>query len=504
MRRKPNKSGSTSVQVIDKTDGYRVVKTIGSSHDPDEIERMVQRGERWIRRKHENQLKLFPLQTRQEQIITGFVEGLKNSQIRMVGPEVIFGTLFDRTGFDRVEDELFRHLVIARLAYPGSKLKTIDYLERYRGIRLSVDSLYRFLDRLQKIHKHEIEKIAFEYTREVLEGDMAVVFYDVTTLYFEASDEDDFRKVGFSKDGKFRKPQVMLGFLVGLEGYPIGYDLFEGNKFEGHTLIPTLRRFEKKFDLGEPVVIADAAMLSGDNIEELEDKGYEYILGGKIKNESGAIKQGILDHDFSQEKTMVIEKEEGRRLIVGYSQKRAKKDKHNRKRGLRRLEKRQRSGRLTKANINNRGYNKYLKLKGEVEVEIDYEKFESDDRWDGLKGYITNATLPEKTIIENYQQLWQIEKAFRISKTDLKIRPIYHRLQDRIEAHICIAFVAYTIYKELERILKKHHAPFSAKRASELTHNMYALHYPSPNQPNRQILLKMDHEQQLLYDLVHG
>ena len=131
--------------------------------------------------------------------------------------------------------------------------------------------------------------------------------------------------------------------------------------------------------------------------------------------------------------------------MVSYSSKRAKKDESNRERGLKRLEKNLRAGKLTKSQINNRGYNKYLKLTGEIAIEIDYDKFYADYKWDGLKGYITNTDLSYKEIIDNYNQLWQIEKAFRISKTDLRIRPVYHRLRDRIETHICISFVAYAL-----------------------------------------------------------
>lgn len=182
VRKKPNKSGSVSVQVIDKTFGYQVVKTIGSSHDPDEVEKMFRQGKRWIKRISKDQLKLFPLRTKEEHIIEGFLEKVNNTQVRTVGPELIFGELFDRIGFSAIQDELFRHLVIARLAFPGSKLKTTDYLQRYQGIYLSVDSLYRFLDRLRKQHKEEVERIAFNYTKEVLDNDLSVVFYDLTTL----------------------------------------------------------------------------------------------------------------------------------------------------------------------------------------------------------------------------------------------------------------------------------------------------------------------------------
>ena len=143
-----------------------------------------------------------------------------------------------------------------------------------------------------------------------------------------------------------------------------------------------------------------------------------------------------------------------RRLIVSYSDQRAKKDRHNRKRGLPRLRKQIGSGRMTKEQLNNRGYNKFLKLTGEVTVEIDEGKIAQAARWDGLKGYMTNTDLPPAEIIENYGHLWQIERAFRISKTDLRIRPMYHRRRRRIEAHVLVAFVAYTIYKELERRLR--------------------------------------------------
>lgn len=286
-----------------------------------------------------------------------------------------------------------------------------------------------------------------------------MVFYDMTTLYFEASDEDDLRKTGFSKDGKHGNPQIVIGLLVGLSGYPIGYDVFEGNTYEGHKLIPFLEKMQEKFDISKPIVIADSGLLYNDNLKVLEDEGYEYIIGARLKNETKTVGQQIIGHKYQDgdfyciNKEVTIEKKKRtRRLIIHYSNARARKDAHNRKRGLERLEKRLKSGRLTKSNINNRGYNKYLEMTGEVTISIDYRKYESDSIWDGLKGYITNSKLSGKMILENYAQLWHIEKAFRISKTDLRIRPIYHRLKHRIEAHICIAFTAYSIYKELECI----------------------------------------------------
>ena len=281
------------------------------------------------------------------------------------------------------------------------------------------------------------------------------MFYDMITLYFETESEDDLRKIGFSKDGKFQHPQIMLGLLVGPDGYPVSYDIFEGNTFEGKTLLPMLQRAQKRFGFDKPTVIADSGLLSMENIELLYQQGYQFILGARIKNESVAMQGRILDaaRKLNDKDAMVLEKAGGLRLIVDYSAKRAAKDASNRDKGVKRLLARVSSGRLTKKSLNNRGYNKFLTLKGEVEISVDLNKVAEDRRWDGLKGYLTNCLLPPETVIGNYRQLWKIERAFRISKTDLRIRPIYHRKRARIEAHICIAFVAYTVFKELERRL---------------------------------------------------
>ncbi|MBU0577913.1 IS1634 family transposase [Patescibacteria group bacterium] len=505
VRKNRNRSGSVSVQIISKEHKkYRVVETIGTSKDPEEIERLVVEAKNRINYPAK-QTQLFSTLSKSDLAIKNFLAELSNSQIHTIGPELIFGMLFDRLGFGIIKEKLFRHIVIARLAYPTSKLKTVDYLYRYRGIATEIDTVYRFLDKLQSKHKETVERVAYEYTKRTLKN-ISVVFYDMTTLYFEAEDEDDLRKIGFSKDGKFQKPQIMLGLLVGQDGYPIGYNIFEGNTFEGHTLLPTLKEIEQKYGFKKPIVIADAALLSKDNLKNLGKQKYQFILGARIKNESNKIKQKILEQAkrLEDDQGFSIKKPDGTRLVVTYSDKRQKKDAHNRTRGLRKLRQRVKSGRLTKESINNRGYNKFLTLEGEITVEIDEDKVKEDQKWDGLKGYITNTRLSPKKIVENYRHLWQIEKAFRISKTDLKIRPIYHYLKRRIEAHICIAFVAYTIYKELERLLYKHNAGFSPKRAAELTHNMYELEYTLPHaKKTEKKILKMDEEQLTLHKVIY-
>jgi transposase len=501
VRKKVNSSGSISVQIIDKNRGrYKVLKTIGCSSNEQELQKLVYLGTQEIERL-EAQSGLFI--SEKDTLIEQVFSTIGNSSIRTVGPELIFGNIYDSIGFNVLQEELFRHLVIARLAFPLSKLKTIEYLYRFQGIMLDLDTVYRFLDKLNSKLKEGVEQIAFAHTLKVLQGNISIVFYDMTTLYFEASDEDDLRKTGFSKDGKHQNPQIFIGLLVGLGGYAIGYDIFEGNIYEGHTLVPFIEKIGAKFKLNKPVVVADAGLLSNSNIKALEQQGYEYIIGARLKNEPDKVKKQILETPFSDGQIFRINKSGRTRLIVSYAANRAVKDEHNRIRGLQRLEKRVKTGKLTKSNINNKGYNKYLRMQGDVTIEIDYEKFNQDKVWDGLKGYATNTKLRDKKVIENYKNLWHIEKAFRMSKTDLRIRPIYHRLRHRIEAHICISFTAYCIYKELERLLIKEKSSLSLKKAAELTHNMYQITYLLPESKHtRSQLLKMDDQQAELYQII--
>jgi len=503
FREKKNFSGSTSIQIICKTSGkYRVLKTVGCGHTEQEIEKLKYLAKQEIERLS-NQHNLFVSEN--DTIVEYAFSSLGNASIKTVGPELVFGKVYDNIGFNAIKEDLFRHLVIARLSFPLSKLKTIDYMYRFQGVMLDIDIVYRFLDKLNNKLKEEVEQIAFRHTQHVLKGDISIVFYDMTTLYFEASDEDDLRKTGFSKDGKHQNPQIYLGLLVGLGGYAIGYEIFEGNIYEGHTLIPFIEKMSKKFNLNKPIVVADAGLLSNDNIIALEEKGYQYILGARVKNEPEKIKGKILAKQLSDGQKMRIKKQDNIRLIVTCSANRAAKDEHNRERGLRRLEKQLKSGKLTKSNINNKGYNKYLKLEGDISIEIDYEKYENDKVWDGLKGYITNTNLNDKQVIQNYNNLWYIEKAFRMSKTDLRIRPIYHRLRHRIEAHICISFTAYCIYKELERVLYNEKSLLSLKKAAELTHNMYEITYTLPESKHtKSRLLKMDDQQAELYQIINN
>lgn len=487
VRKKQNKSGSISVQVID-TSGPRdkLIKTIGSSFDNLEIEALCKKGQAFISR-YNGQQQIDLSYQEDRDFFKSMREGIQH--IQMIGPELILGKLFDEIGFNKIPDSLFRHLVISRLVFPLSKLKTSEYLLRYHQVSVDINQIYRYLDKLVNIQKEQVQAISYEHTLNLFEGKLSVVFYDVTTLYFEASDEDDLRKTGFSKDGKHRNPQIVLGLLVSLEGYPLAFDIFEGNRFEGHTMLPVVEAFRERFQLDRLLIIADAGLLSNSNVELLLEKKYEFILGGKIKTESNRIKKAILSHKFKDGQNLIIQRDGHTKLIVNYSANRASKDMHNRLRGINKLEKAVMSGKLNKANINNRGYNKYLRMDGEIRISIDYEKFKTDGQWDGLKGYLTNSTLTEKAIIDNYRHLWQIEKAFRISKTDLRIRPIYHRLPARISAHLVIAFASYKLYKELERQLKIKKTVLTVEKAIDLMKTIFKISIELPKSKHKKDII---------------
>lgn len=433
-----------------------------------------------------------------------FLDSLDNNSIRTLGPELIFCTLFALIGFNTIPGPLLRDIVVARLAFPTSKLKTADYLDRYQGEVVSVDSIYLFLDRLNARYAQQARQIAADHSRKLLSS-FSVVFYDMTTIYFEAEDEDDLRRIGFSKDGKFQHPQIMLGLLVGENGFPIGYDLFEGNTFVGKTLLPVLKKIEKEHGIGQPVVVADSAMLSKDNLRALKEAGYPFIVAARLRSENLDLQKRIITQSrgLTGGASVVIDHPDGHRLVIAYSDKRAKRDVHNRQRGLDRLRKQVSSGKLSKSPINNRGYNKFLKLIGEVKVDIDDTKVEQAQLWDGLKGYLTSTALPPGKVIESYGQLWQIESAFRVSKTDLRVRPIYHRRRRRIEAHVLVAFMAYAIVKELERRLRAAGIEMSPRRAGVLTQILYGPEYRLSEDPTtRRHLLRMSDPQRERYDLL--
>jgi transposase len=497
IRQKKNKSGAVSVQVIDKSNGkYKLLKTIGSSSDNLKVTQLVAEAELWIK-KHSGLIEMDF--TQQDALLEQLVGSIQ--QIRIIGIELLLGKLFTDIGFAAIKDALFKKLVLARLCYPVSKLKTADYLRRYENFDTNETAIYRYLDKLNASQKRTVQNISYQHTLKVLNNSLQLVFYDVTTLYFEVEQEDDLRKTGFSKDGKHQQPQIVLGLLVSTGGYPLAYEIYNGKKYEGDTMLPVLNLFKRKYKLQDLVVVADAGLLTNKNIESLQSNGYQYILGARIKNESKAITAQIQSLQLENGASATLQKDNNIKLIISYSLAREKKDNANREKGIAKLEKQIKAGKLTKAQINNKGYNKFLKMNGEIKIAVDKTKIAADKKWDGLKGFITNTTLSKEAVIENYGHLWQIEKAFRVAKTDLKIRPVFHYVQRRIEAHICLAFVAYKIYKELERLLKEKQSTLSPEKAIEIAKTIYSIQAIKPNSKEvfEKTLLLNDEQRNLIH-----
>jgi len=500
VRKKKNLSGSYSIHIIDRTNrGYKVVESLGSSKNLDEVETLYQKALDRIDELEQNLLYISRETTKVDQI-KDLLSDITTQNFIPIGDELVFGKIFDSIGFKDLfqnldiknirkkedKDFLFKSLVISRLLYPGSKLELIHYLDYFKSIEISEDKIYRFLDTLYKDDiKNKIKKCVFNHTQKIMDNQIVVTFYDVTTLYFESESEDDLRRIGFSKEGKLARPQIQLGLFTTLEGYPLSFEVYEGNKYEGHTLIDILKKFQTKFNIkNKPIVVADRGMLTNANIAYLENNDYKYILAYKIKNIDNNLKEQISNLTFVSDgaiHTIDIKSKEinyketadneevkktitlNQKLILTYSSKRAKKDKYTRDKALEKIEAKLNKN-VTKSDLKLSYYAKYLDVedKCDMKYKLNSSKVENDAKLDGIKGFVTNDfTIPTKDVIEHYKNQYEVERAFRISKTDLRIRPIYHRLETRIKAHILISFVSYAVYKEFERKLKLNDVKFN-------------------------------------------
>ncbi len=454
IRRKPNESGTYSIQVISKQNGrYVLERSFGSSSDEIRLKALEEQASCWISQ-YEGQTVLDFTEWQRMDDNRFIAEGVLDNidKVLLNGPLLILNRIYDSIGFGLIEDSILRHLAISRLCQPMSKLATVSYLKSHFNEYVALHDIYRYMDKLHGTQRELIQQISVEHTRKILGGRIGIVFYDVTTLYFETSKEDTLRCPGFSKDGKTAESQVVLGLLVSIDGYPLSYSLFNGSQFEGRTMLPIVDDFVQRFNLTDFVVVSDAGLMSHTNIQLLKSAGYKFILGGRIKKEAGAIKEWLFS--LVPQDGVVYERpmNNGERIIVSYSAKRASKDAFNRQKGIERLQQAYKSGKVTKRNINQRGYNKFLKVENDIAVTIDYKKIAEDAKWDGWKSYLTNTEHQPNEIINQYKGLWVVERAFRISKGALEMRPMFHFTEKRIESHVCICFVAYKLYKELERI----------------------------------------------------
>lgn len=455
VRKKRNRSGSTSVVIVSKARGKFVeVKNFGTASSDSEIADLCNQAHKWLSSRGGQQEIDFDDELGKEAEETRRVVDNMDA-VLINGTQLLLGRVYDRIGFNRIEDEILRHLVIARVSQPCSKMATVEYLKSYYEEDIDLNHVYRYMDKLYNSQMEIAQQISVEHTRKVLGGNVGLMFYDVTTLYFETSVTDALREPGFSKDGKTAESQVVLGLLVSAGGYPLSYSLFNGSQYEGFTMIPMIDDFKQRFNLGTDfVVVADSGLMNGNNVKLLRDAGYKYIIGARIKGENAEVKQWILQQEWNDGTYGELCRTSGERLIVGYSEKRAKKDAYNRQRGVARLRKAYASGRLSKSHVNRRGYNKFLDISKDIHVSINESKIAEDGRWDGLKGYLTNTDLDAASVVSEYHGLWVVERAFRVSKGTLDMRPMFHFTERRIEAHVCICFIAYKVYKELERIVK--------------------------------------------------
>jgi len=504
IRKKKNRSGTTSIVVVEKRNGvYREIHTIGVGKDITEIEFLYRQGIRWIESCCGNSdiFEIHDKELEEKQIIEHLLSNVENVLIN--GTQLILNQVFNLVGFDAIEDEILKQLVIARLSQPMSKSATVDYLKSHFDEDVQLHRIYRYLDKLYNTQQEQIQKISVEHTKKILGGKIGMMFYDVTTLYFETDTGDELRESGFSKDGKHSQPQVVLGLLVSKDGYPLSYSVFNGSQYEGWTMLPIVEDFVQRFDLEEFIVVADSGLMNRKNIAMLESGGYKYIVGARIKNEEDDIKKWILSLEKRDGEFNETSKGDAR-LIVGYSQSRAKKDRYNREKGVERLKKAYKSGNINKENINKRGYNKFLEISDNVKVTINQDKINDDQKWDGLKGYITNTTLSAADVYEQYRALWVIERAYRITKGTLEMRPMFHFTPRRIEAHVCICFVAYKVYKELERILKLSNIEMSVDKVLNIAKTITTLKINMPisgNTMTKTMLLTPKHKSiEILFD----
>lgn len=435
----------------------------------------------------------------------------------------VYGKLYHEMGFDKLlahssanktSIRVLKEIVLARIANPDSKKASVEMLQEKFGIHLDVKQVYRMMDKLDERHITKLNTLVLNQTKSLLNDTIDVIYFDATTLYFESFNEDDdsfdseedtthnaIKKNGYSKDGKFNQPQVVLALLVTKQGLPVGYKAFSGDTFDGHTLIPSLQDIQKSFDVDKVVYVADSGMFNRENLQEFNNHpNMSYIVGARVKSMKQSIKEQILqmeDYEAINEDTKVKTiKYEGKKLLVSYSKQRAKKDKFEREKAITKLKAKLQQSSSVKSQLSNSGYKKYLRLEPsddnkeqeqsnkkansllnnsnnhkdkssscDLSIVLNEEKIKADEAWDGIKGIISNnTTLSNEELIHQYANLWQVEESFRVTKHDLKIRPIYHWKPSRVRAHLAISFMAYSLVRHLEYRVKLLYKKLSPQR----------------------------------------
>lgn len=378
------------------------------------------------------------------------------------GVHEVGGHVYDQMQFNQVlnrkrDSEMLRDLVLARMVKPDSKRGLQHSLNDQFNKNHDLDAIYRMMDKLHgQIPK--IKELCFNSTLALIPNkEVSLVFFDVTTLYFESTEVDDLRAFGYSKDHRFNTTQLVLALATSEDGLPLAYELFSGNTAEVSTLIKAIEAWKVFLKVKDVCFIADRAMFSKANLQALDESGYRYIVAAKLKTLKNEKQQQILSEEnymavvIGNEFTWIADLEhEGKRLITSYKSKRAINDARERQNILDKIKKTIGESGSTKKLITNSGVKKYTSIENSKSY-IDEDKVEQDSMWDGLHGIITNdKTIRPQEAIAKYARLWVIEEQFRINKHNLQMRPIFHWTQKRIEAHIAMCYMSFALLKNIE------------------------------------------------------
>jgi transposase len=378
------------------------------------------------------------------------------------GVHEVAGLVYDQMNFGQIlskkrDAQILKDMTLARMVAPNSKRGLTHYLQEEFDIKHDLDAVYRMMDKLsEQIPK--IKELAFNSTLALIPNkEINLVFFDVTTLYFESIEVDDLRAFGYSKDHRFNTTQVVLALATNEDGLPLGYELFSGNTAEVKSLLASIKSWEGFMKIRDICFVADRAMFSKANLEALDASGYRYIVAAKLKTLKTDLKEQILDGEnyrptiMGSELAWIAEFEhEGKRLITSYKSKRAMNDAKARQNILTKIEKTIGEKGSTKKLISNSGVKKYTVTENSCSY-LDQSKIELDAMWDGLHGIITNdKNISNQEAIGKYSRLWVIEQAFRINKHNLQMRPIFHWTKARIESHIAMCYMSFALLKQIE------------------------------------------------------
>lgn len=495
----------------------KIIRHIGTAHNELELEHFIRLGHHIKAQvEEERQPTLFGAEVMAELSLIKHdnakktpaihVEDLIEESRSVVGIHDVYGQVYKELGFDKIlpnparkiaDLEAMKHITMARIATPASKHKSVEILANIFGVSVDLDRVYRLMDKIDDEVVRKLQALSFKGAQQTLalfNEEVDVLFYDATTLYFESFTEDELKENGYSKDCKFNQPQVILCLFVTTHGLPVGYEVFPGSTYEGHTLIKALEGLKDRFAVRHLVFVADSGLLNAGNLKLLEESGYIYIVGARLKSLSKQLQQQVTNLDVYEHvedgvKVQTLELEGGRRLIASHSSKRARKDEHDRNKAIDCLRKKLKKSKNPESLISNYGYKKYLMLHGKSEVTLNEAKILEQAKWDGLHGVITNSReLEAQDILAHYRGLWQVEETFRVSKSDLKIRPIYHWTPNRIRAHIALCYMALCCVRNLEYRVKRTYEKLSPEVIRETLFSVQASvlrHKPS----NRRYLL---------------